>query len=57
VNSEFRVAYEAARGRLAVHVMLLPFGTFRQTTGKHQYLARDCASPLHEAANGERTTG
>ena len=58
VNSEFRVAYEAARGRIAVHVALLPFGTFRQTTGKHQYLARDCSTaPLREATNGGHATG
>jgi phenylacetate-CoA ligase len=58
VNSEFRVAYEAARGRIAVHVALLPFGTFRQTTGKHQYLARDCSTaPPRAATNGGHATG
>ncbi len=56
VNSEFRSAYEAARGRLEVQVVLLPFGAFDQTRGKHQYLARNHRADLtaSEATNGGR---
>jgi len=54
VSSEFRAAYEAARGRVAVQVALLPFGAFHQTGGKHQYLERNHrAEPTAtEATNG-----
>jgi len=40
VSSEFRTVYEAARGRIAVEIELLPFGSFPLTTPKHQYLVR-----------------
>jgi phenylacetate-CoA ligase len=40
ISSEFRSAYEQARGRIDVAIDLLPFGSFALTTPKHQYLVR-----------------
>ncbi|HEY7065480.1 MAG TPA: hypothetical protein VII06_28650 [Chloroflexota bacterium] len=40
ISSEFRSAYEQARGRVDVEIELLPFGSLELTTPKHQYLVR-----------------
>jgi hypothetical protein len=54
VSAEFRSAYEMARGRIAVEIDLRPFGSFRLTSPKHEYLVRkpDLLAGVRATADG-----